>query len=75
MDITLLSTRYPSLKSVVKVVKGYNEVVKQVEALGSRSGKTSKLVIIIITVILKLLTVFPFYSFSPVHGHIRVKNI
>ena len=26
------------------MVKGYNEVVKQVEALGSRSGKTSKLV-------------------------------
>ena len=68
---------FPSLnKSIVKVVKGYNEVVKQVEALGSRSGKTSKLVIIIIiTVVLKLLTVFPFYSFSPVHSHIRVKNI
>ena len=27
-------------------MKGYNEVVKQVEALGSRSGKTSKLVCI-----------------------------
>ena len=30
----------------MQVVKGYNEVVKQVEALGSRSGKTSKLVYI-----------------------------
>ena len=29
-----------------EVVKGYNEVVKQVEALGSESGETSKLVTI-----------------------------
>ena len=74
---TLLSYQppFPLNKSIVKVVKGYNEVVKQVEALGSRSGKTSKLVIIIITVVLKLLTVFPFYSFSPVHSHLRVRNI
>ena len=28
----------------MQVTKGYNEVVKKVEALGSRSGKTSKLV-------------------------------
>ena len=27
-----------------QVVKGYNEVVKKVEALGSQSGETSKLV-------------------------------
>merc|ERR1711935_459596 len=35
-------------KNVVfgEVTKGYNEVVKQVEALGSRSGKTSKKVTI-----------------------------
>ena len=61
---TLLSYQppFPSLnKTIVKVVKGYNEVVKQVEALGSRSGKTSKLVIF--TILWNLMTVFPYYSF------------
>ena len=61
---TLLSYQppFPSLnKTIVKVVKGYNEVVKQVEALGSRSGKTSKLVIF--TILWNLMTVFPYFSF------------
>ena len=44
--ITVVLTPWLDGKHVVfgEVVKGYNEVVKQVEALGSRSGKTSKLV-------------------------------
>merc|ERR1711988_921926 len=46
--ITVVLTPWLDGKHVVfgEVVKGYNEVVKQVEALGSRSGKTSKLVTI-----------------------------
>ena len=39
----------------MQVTKGYNEVVKQVEALGSRSGKTSKLVYIQILIVGQLL--------------------
>merc|ERR1711955_125797 len=46
--ITVVLTPWLDGKHVVfgEVVKGYYEVVKQVEALGSRSGKTSKLVTI-----------------------------
>merc|ERR1719507_1924942 len=46
--ITVVLTPWLDGKHVVfgEVVKGYNEVVKQVEALGSRGGKTSKLVTI-----------------------------
>merc|ERR1712215_417530 len=44
--ITVVKTPWLDNKHVVfgKVTKGYDEVIKQVEALGSRSGKTSKTV-------------------------------
>ena len=46
--ITVVLTPWLDGKHVVfgEVVRGYNEVVKRIEELGSRSGKTSKLVTI-----------------------------
>jgi peptidylprolyl isomerase len=46
--ITVVETSFLDGKHVVfgKVIKGYKEVVQQVEAIGSKSGATSKKVTI-----------------------------